>query len=106
MRTLQLTGITVQVAQALRIKCQKFLSAQLPDNQSDVAQAARAVAAPNEPSDAATYDMQVDQSSQVGVAGVPLGPTIHTSSMLRSLQGTCIPSNCSALLLLGVMAML
>ena len=72
MSTPHLMITTLQVAQSLRDKCQKFLSGQLPDHQSDVAQAAGPIAAPNEPSDAPTDGMLVDQSSQVEVAGRPL----------------------------------
>ncbi len=60
--------LAVQVAQALREKCQRYLAGQLPNNQADVAQAAGIVPASNEPTVSPTNDMQVDNDSQV--AGV------------------------------------
>ncbi len=57
--------LAVQVAQALRDKCQCYLAGQLPNNQADVAQAAGIVPAGNEPSVSPTNDVQVDNGSQV-----------------------------------------
>ena len=57
--------LAVQVAQALREKCQRYLAGQLPNNQADVAQAAGIVPASNEPSFSSTNDMQLDNDSQV-----------------------------------------
>ena len=55
----------MQVAQALREKCQRYLAGQLPNNQADVAQAAGIAPASNEPTVSPTNDMQVDSDSQV-----------------------------------------
>ena len=55
----------MQVAQALRDKCQRYLAGQLPNNQADVAQAAGIVPASNEPTVSPTNNMQVDDDSQV-----------------------------------------
>ncbi|KAL0049173.1 hypothetical protein WJX82_008148 [Trebouxia sp. C0006] len=57
-------GMPLQVAQALREKCQRYLAGQLPNNQADVAQAAGVVPASNEPTVSPTNDMQVDNDSQ------------------------------------------
>ena len=57
--------MAVQVAQALREKCQRYLAGQLPSNQADVAQAAGALPAGNESIKTSTNDMEVDQSSSV-----------------------------------------
>jgi len=57
--------LAVQVAQALREKCQRYLAGQLPNNQADVAQAAGIVPSSNESTVSPTIDMQVDNDSQV-----------------------------------------
>ncbi len=57
--------LAVQVAQALREKCQRYLTGQLPNNQADVAQAAGIVPASNESTVSPTNDMQLDNDSQV-----------------------------------------
>jgi len=57
--------LAVQVAQALRERCQRYLAGQLPSHQADVAQAAGIVPASNEPTISPTNDMQVDNDSQV-----------------------------------------
>lgn len=56
--------LAMQVAQALREKCQRYLAGQLPNNQADVAQAAGVVPASNEPTVSPTNNMQVDNDSQ------------------------------------------
>lgn len=68
----------MQVAQALRDRCQRFLAEQLPEHQLDVARAAGTLAAFNESDARPTEDMVVDQSTSAAAAGVSLASAIIT----------------------------
>ena len=61
----------MQVAQALRDRCQRFLVDQLPEHQLDVTRAAGTHAAFNESENRPTDDMLVDQNSSAAASGVP-----------------------------------
>ena len=68
----------MQVAQALRDKCQRFLAEQLPEHQLDVARAAGTLAAFNKSNSRPTDDMLVDQNSPAAAAGMTLAYEIVT----------------------------
>lgn len=68
---------TMQVAEALRDKCQHFLAEQLPEHQLDVARAAGTLAAFNESNGRSTdEDMTVDENSPAAAAGMPLAGAV------------------------------
>ena len=68
----------MQVAQALRDRCQRFLAEQLPQHQVDVSRAAGTLAAFNESDGRPTDEMLVDQNSPEAAAGEPLADAIVT----------------------------
>lgn len=75
----------LQVAQALRDRCQHFLAEQLPEHQLDVARAAGTLAAFNESNGRSTdEDMPVDEYSPVADAGMPLAEALLTRILVSA----------------------
>lgn len=76
----------MQVAQALRDRCQHFLAEQLPEHQLDVARAAGTLAAFNEPNGRSTDDdTTLDENSPAAAAGMPLAEAVYTRTLSQRL---------------------
>ena len=75
-------ALLMQVAQALKEKCQRFLADQLPEHQSQLAQAAGTETPQNESQPSSTDDMQVEQISETA-GGVCLWSSLFLFSLIQ-----------------------